>query len=369
MTSAHDNPIRPMILMAQETCKRDHAFVRHLLQGLAYQDVPAFWVACNFSGRFDPALEELAPGVSFPEIDLPLMQPLNVRRLLMYLEPFGPSLLHCLGEDVLPLAYTLAASLEVNVLVNVNRLQTRRNQLTISNRRCRVLTAPCASIRVSIERWHQRYADRVQEVTPWIERSTPRRNGFACGKIPSLIVAADHASRRELYFWLSCFQALQREGLTFIVAMLVESDQETHIRTWLHELGLDEIVTLLSEDHVWHDVVAAGDAFIVPAPMERYDPRLLEAMSRGLTVIACPGGLDDWLVQDQTAWLVHAGNKPECLAALQRLLEHPDQARALAETCREHILQTLPGSSESVEGWMGLYQMMTTSRSGLEAVG
>lgn len=363
-----ENPIRTIFLASYDTLVYEREFVRYLLRTVEQEGGESLLVACGHVKPENLSFDELE-WVAFPEFDLPLMQGLNIKRLLTHVKHFAPSLFHCLDEDCLGLANTLASNLEVNVIANVNRLQTRRTQLNISHRHCHALVVPCATIKASVIRLHQRYADRVIQIPPWMgvpegksEERVPKE------RIPSLVVIANRGRHKGLLALMRCLQELRQLDLPFMVAMLTTGESEFYLREWLPQYGLAEVVTLVSEIQFWHHVVASSDALVVPDPMLGYDPKLIEAMRLGLPVVACAGGVDDWLISGETAWTFKSGDTQAMMAALRGLLEDPNDACRLGMTGLQYIHALALQTQANEDSWLKMYQELATPITGLEVL-
>ena len=168
MSMIQDNPIRPVLLISGQGLVYYQGFITHLEQTLKRAGTSSCVVVCS-PAETGPSLDFHPDWLTYPEFDLPLMQGLNIRRLQDQLQAFDPTVIHCIEESCLGLAQVLASALDLNVMVNIQCLQTRRSQLMISSRRCQGLLVPCDSIRASVMRLHPRYSDRVMRITPWLD--------------------------------------------------------------------------------------------------------------------------------------------------------------------------------------------------------
>ncbi|MHC4215295.1 MAG: glycosyltransferase, partial [Planctomycetota bacterium] len=102
-------------------------------------------------------------------------------------------------------------------------------------------------------------------------------------------------------------------------------------------LGLSQIVTTVGNIQPLRAVFAGADIFINPQPGNRFNQQLLEAMSVGMAVAACSGGVDDLLIDEQTALLFEPDDELSVYSCLQRLIDKREFARQIAMTAQNHL--------------------------------
>jgi glycosyltransferase involved in cell wall biosynthesis len=84
------------------------------------------------------------------------------------------------------------------------------------------------------------------------------------------------------------------------------------------------------------DYLAAFDMFVLPSNREGIGSILLDAMDRGLPVIASRvGGVPDIVHDDENGILIEAGRVDQLRAAILKLRDEPERRRALGESGRE----------------------------------
>ncbi len=104
------------------------------------------------------------------------------------------------------------------------------------------------------------------------------------------------------------------------------------------QLGLGERVVFTGFQREVLPFLQAADIFVLPSIQEGLSLSALEAMALGKPVVACRvGGTPEVVVDGQTGVLVSPGQPEELASALQGLLEHPDQARAMGAAGRERV--------------------------------
>jgi glycosyltransferase involved in cell wall biosynthesis len=136
------------------------------------------------------------------------------------------------------------------------------------------------------------------------------------------------------------FSAVRHLGIAGYECALVimgTGRAERQLRKLLTALDLLQTVTIVPRLRPWRSVLAAGDIFIQPRPSIAFSPLLLEAMSVGLAVAACKGGVDDLIIEEQTAAVFDQSDELSIRGCLQRLFDRPDFARKLARGAQSYL--------------------------------
>jgi glycosyltransferase involved in cell wall biosynthesis len=94
------------------------------------------------------------------------------------------------------------------------------------------------------------------------------------------------------------------------------------------ELGVAERITFLGEVRDVPAVLARAGLFVLPSRAEGMPLTLLEAMARGLPVVATRvGGVPEVVAEGETGWLVPPADPEALAAAIERLATDPELAR------------------------------------------
>lgn len=105
------------------------------------------------------------------------------------------------------------------------------------------------------------------------------------------------------------------------------------------------------------EMLLNADALIHPQALGKSRTLTLQAMGHGLPVIARQDLWVDYLLEDETAWLVKQAQAQAWAEALQRLIAAPAQARQLGARAREWVMRHRPLSAH-VEAVLGLYRRL-----------
>ena len=110
------------------------------------------------------------------------------------------------------------------------------------------------------------------------------------------------------------------------------------LRRLVAELGLEGQVLLLGEVGDVAGLLARGRLFVLPSRSEGISLTLLEAMARGLPVVATRvGGTPEVVVDGETGLLVPPGDPAALADAILRLQRDPEAGRRMGEAGRPRV--------------------------------
>jgi glycosyltransferase involved in cell wall biosynthesis len=123
--------------------------------------------------------------------------------------------------------------------------------------------------------------------------------------------------------------------------------EERGLRECIHFLGLRSDVS---------DLLAASDCFVLPSLWEGLPMALVEAMARGLPVVATHvSGTKEVMIDGQTGLLVPPGDVDRLIEAVTRLLSDAKRAREMGAAGRQRVA-SLFSIERQVQEHLALYQ-------------
>lgn len=117
---------------------------------------------------------------------------------------------------------------------------------------------------------------------------------------------------------------------------------ETRLCRMAYSLGIDDCVEFLGRQPHQRvmEHMANCDIFVLPSWNEGFGVVYLEAMAHGKPVIGCQGeGIEDFVEHGKTGLLVKPRDVDSLVEALDFLLSHPVEARAMGERARRVVLE------------------------------
>jgi len=327
---------RLALIASEHTVSEYSIFLEHLLVGLADESIPVALVCppgCDVESMFTGAAEI----IKYPVFELPLTEHLNRRLLFERLTKFKPTILHCLCESMALLTRRVTRRLDLPYVLMVNSLAKQLVRFSVSPRRCARIITPAKSIASDIAEAFPRFGDRIEQInigTFVVEDNGCFSNSSHCATILMTQPLDDVDSIENIF---TAIRHLMVDGYEFMMIVTGSGRGERQLRKLLAALGLLQTVTIVPRLKPWRSLLGAGDIFIQPKPDYSFNPLLLEAMSIGSVVAACKGGVDDLIIDGQTAVIFDPEDELSIVSKLQRLLNKHDFARKTAKTAQQYL--------------------------------
>lgn len=121
-----------------------------------------------------------------------------------------------------------------------------------------------------------------------------------------------------------------------------EGPLEARLRRMADSLGLNDCVEFLGRQPHQRvmEHMANCDIFVLPSWNEGFGVVYLEAMAHGKPVVGCQGeGVEDFVEHGKTGMLVKPRDVESLVEALDFLLSHPEEAKAMGERARKVVLE------------------------------
>jgi glycosyltransferase involved in cell wall biosynthesis len=328
--------VRPVLIASESTIFDYPIFLEHLLVGLAAESIPVALVCppnCDVDGIVSPSVEV----IQHPVVALPFMGHYNRKLLGGKLEKFKPTVLHCLCESKALLVRKMSHLLSLPYVLTVNSLQKRYFKFFVSSSRCVRITVPAESIAANLTGISSRLAKRIVRVNMGSFVGEDRGHFCDASQPVSVVIAhrLDNADDFEKVF--GALRHLAIDGREFILVIIGDGAEESQVRKLLDALGLSDMVTIVPLLKPWRSILAVGDIFIRLVPNTSFDPLLLEAMSLGLAVAGCKGGVDDLIIEGKTAVVFEPDDELSIYGSLQKLFDRRELTRELARGGQEYL--------------------------------
>ncbi|MHC4076404.1 MAG: glycosyltransferase family 4 protein [Planctomycetota bacterium] len=327
--------IRAALIASENTIFDYSIFLEHLLAGLVNESIPTALI-CPAGRETDIVLPPTVEVLTYPRFYFP-MNWIHTKALIEQLDKFKPTILHCLCQSKAGFTRSLSRKLSVPYVLTVNSLQKRRWQLSVSARRCVRITAPAESIAASLTKTHPRFSELIEQ----INIGTFVADSAVCfndpNRLASLVLTHPMNNIDDFRNLLGAVRHLAVDGYEFLLILAGSGPAEKQLRKLIVSLGISQIIVRIERLQPIRSLLASGDIFIQPVPTSAFNTLLLEAMSVGAAVAACRGGVDDLIIDGQTAIVFDPKDELSIYAVLQQLLDRQEVARKLACGGQQHI--------------------------------
>jgi len=150
--------------------------------------------------------------------------------------------------------------------------------------------------------------------------------------------------------------ALRAHGVPAELDVLGRGGQEEALRREIAQHGLDEIVRLQGFRQDVDRFLEASDVFVSASLSEQMPISFLEAMARGVPVVASRvGGVPEIIEDGQNGLLFASGDEAAAAAHLEDLWRHPGRRQALGRRARAEV-EARYSTRSMVDGYLKLYK-------------
>ena len=326
-TSVDTKQIRPAMIADRPTLRYYSTSLSHIFSGLATE-------SCQSALVCPPEVEDntvVSPSVEI--IRYPLFKNAafyfqNRKALLEELTRFKPTILHCLTGKKARLTAYLAKALNVPYVITYNSSVTARRP--VSAKHCAAMIASSSLIAEQLKHSHKRLAACVEHINigAFVEDTCACFSDMS--SVPSMVVAQRLDNAIEFEPLLNAVRHLAIDGYEFMLAIIGRGPAERAIHKLIKSLGISQSVIVVPRINPLQSVFAGADIFIQPHISTEFNPYLLDAMSVGMAIASCRGGVENLLVEDETSAFFEPYDELSIYSSLQGLLDKRENARRIA---------------------------------------
>ncbi|MDX1655579.1 MAG: glycosyltransferase [Candidatus Competibacteraceae bacterium] len=175
------------------------------------------------------------------------------------------------------------------------------------------------------------------ELDPEQRRRRRREAGIADDQILLANIARLYPEKAQDVL-LRCFKRIHQAHPEVRLWILGVGPLEQQLRDYCHRLGLDELVTFTGFVDDLPALLPLLDIQLHPTWIEGVPLSICSGMAAGLPIVANDvGGIPEVLRHDRSALLVPPGDEAGFVAAVNRLIDNPEQSRRLGQAARHFI--------------------------------
>ena len=188
------------------------------------------------------------------------------------------------------------------------------------------------------ERFPER-ADRIHRIYNGLNLAEFRRADFSSAS-PTIVAVGRLIDKKGFADLIQACRLLVERGKSFRCQIFGEGPLEERLRRQIEELKLQNCVELPGPkpQHEIKKYLAAGTVFVLPSVIDPEGGRdnlptvIMEAMVTGLPVVSTPiGGIPEMVIDNETGFLVRAGDAVALAGAIERLFDEIGLAQRLGE--------------------------------------
>jgi glycosyltransferase involved in cell wall biosynthesis len=353
--------IRPVLILDVQAARRNSVFLQHFFVALTAQSVRAA-VVCSPDFDSSTILSPAIKVITHPACRIPLFWRQNRAKLMEQIEKFNPSVLHCIPRQRIGLTRAIAHQFDLPYILTARGMD-KFHIADIADPLCASIVVPCASIRNHLAKTYPDFVSRIEQ----IETGAFVEDTCACfakpQRLPGMIAVCPVDKAANFQPLLEAIRHLAIDTYQFVVVIIGTGKADSAVRRLIRAMGLSQIVNVVPSFDHFRAAFAEADICIRPKPVYAFSVPLLEAMSVGMVVAGCKGGVDDLLIEDQTAVLFNPDDHLSIYSKLRWLLDNKQEARRLAMNAQAYLRQHHT-VSKMMSGLIGAYEhALTESKS------
>jgi len=219
----------------------------------------------------------------------------------------------------------------------INDIPGRFQKTSISHDHCSTIISPDSGIDMHLKKMYPAFAERIEQVNI----GTFVEDTCACfanlDRTPGIVITHPLNDVADFELVFGALKHLVVDGCEFILVIIGTGPAEEQIRTLLDSLGLSQITSIISDIRPIRSLFSGADIFVQPQPANSFNSLLLEAMGVGMVVAGCKGGIDELLIENQTALIFDHTDQLSIYAVLRRFLDQRQLARQLAGRAQDYL--------------------------------
>jgi glycosyltransferase involved in cell wall biosynthesis len=352
--------MRPVLFVDGRAVERYGIFLSHFFTALADRSYRAALVCeteCEDKIIVSPAIDVIIHKPSM----LPLLCSVKIAELARQLENFNPGILHAMSRTKVGMVRSVAHELQKPYLISLWSFEMPASRNVLDDF-CKGVIVPSEDVRRWLAQEFPRIASKifVVSVGAFVERRT------ACfskaRRVAGIVVSQPPRRAPDFEPLFAAMQKLLIQGYEFMLVLIGCGAAESDLRKMSEAMGLVGSINFASENSPARQIFSDSDIFVSPVPAEIYNAPMLEAMSVGMAVAGCKGGMDDLLISEETGLVFNRHDPESIYKTLKLLLDKRDYARQLAAKAQSY-LRAHHTVTEMMNSLIGVYQTALSDES------
>jgi len=288
---------------------------------------------------------ELARGkIPFFKADISGFYPrdfLYLRRIRSLAREYNPDLIHVTNHSLAELGGHIAGGLGVPYIFTIQ--SPLKSRLRVNNECLREAIAISQKVRQSAVNAGRLPREKVCVIEYGVETDVqpgPRRDGSL---VPVVGTVCGLEREHGVKDFIRAARLLVSRGVRATFLILGSGQYERKIRQTIRKLSLENHVTLASSMPSYRNLVSPIDIFVSPTFSEGFNIFILQAMSRGLPVVAAAaGGVFSLIADDETGLIVPKHDIARLAEKIETYVHEKDYADRLGRNGFYFVQKNFP---------------------------
>jgi glycosyltransferase involved in cell wall biosynthesis len=332
-------PLKVVLVSDRFEVRGSCAYTLRLVKHLTAYGVEPH-IICPNADLIPPPTRASLPIRVYPHLRVPLWGRVVLGMIRQDLERETPDLIHVQSRRMQWYGVWLAHALDVPYIVTVHDYLSYREKLRLDPVYGRRLIAVSESVKSELLKQVHLTPDIVTVIHAGVEIPSDEalRPVLSADKLPVVGTAGPLEAVKGLPFFLGAAKRVlaSHPNVQFLIAGA--GPEEQNLRRLVRELGIVEAVTFVPNLYDFSTALEAMDIFCLPSLRQGLGTIMLDAMGRGIPVIATGvGGVYTAVTDNETGLVVPPSNSARLAERILELLSDPIRARALGANGREMV--------------------------------
>lgn len=324
--------VKRVLMMTEELAFRGSSVLAlRLAKGLLERNVEVV-LLCTRRKITETELTKRLPIHELPGYSLPVWNRIVSRTVINQLHDAPPTVIHCIGPQMLQQAAWLKSQLGCPIVVNITD-QSEAAQLAAASRMEHV--SAIVGVSQSVKKALPKSLDHIEQrvIFPGVPLDLSEDPSQILGedRVPVIgMVGPLEVMKGGSFFLRSCHRVIE-SGQQIRIIITGSGPEERNLRRLSTSLNLDDHVTFVDDGAAMSTYLSAIDIFCLPSLQQGFGIFLLEAMALGRAVIASGvGGILGIVKDGENGMIVPPSDSRSLTEKMLLLLNDRKMARKMA---------------------------------------
>lgn len=334
-------PLKVVLLSDRFEVRGSCAYTLRLMRHLSEYNIEPTIISPNADAIATPLRETLSIRL-YPHMRVPLWGKVVLGMIRQDMESDPPALIHVQSRRMQSCGAWLARRLGIPYIVTIHDYMPPREKLRLDRPYGRRVLAVSQSVKSELLEQAHLPPELITVIHAGVECPTDSELSpvLSADRTPVVGTAGPLEAVKGLPFFLGAAQRVlaERPNVQFLIAGA--GPEEHNLRRLVRELNIVGSVTFVPNLYDFSTALEAMDIFCLPSLRQGLGTIMLDAMGRGIPVIATGvGGVFSVVSDNETGLVVPPSNSARLAERILELLEDPLRARALGSNGRELVKQ------------------------------
>lgn len=324
--------VERVLMMTQELAFRGSSVLAlRLAKGLLERNIEVV-LLCTRRKITDTELTKGLPIHELPGYSLPVWNRIVNRTVVNQLQESPPTIIHCIGPQMLQQASSLTSQLSCPMVVSVTD-QSEAAQLAAARRieRVNAIVGVSQSVQVALPKSLDHIEQRV--ISPGVPLDLSKNPSpiLSEDRVPVIgMVGPLEVMKGGSFFLRACHRVIEA-GHQICIIITGSGPEERNLRRLSTSLNLDAHVTFVDDGAAMSTYLSAIDIFCLPSLQQGFGIFLLEAMALGRAVVASGvGGILSIVKDGESGMIIPPSDSRSLAEKILLLLNDHKMARKMA---------------------------------------